>query len=313
METIGVVVSKINQLTENIKIFKLKSEKETFLPMFSPGSHIFIKLNTNGTHIYRAYSLINNPWNTDYYEISVLKKEESNGGSKYMHESVMEGDELQISYPVNSFMINKKANKHILIAGGIGITPFSSYLHHFVRYDYNYELHYAFKSTDKVIFHDTFMHNLRNYFYYISNENVHINVLDILANQPSGTQVYVCGPQALIDTVIRTAALLKWQKNNVHFEKFDFIPQGKQFNFYLDKTNKSGYVSGDKTLLVVLEEMDVNIQYGCRVGACGLCATNVLSGEIEHNDIYLNESQKKSKNIILPCVSRGNGKIVLDL
>lgn len=313
METIEVRVSEVSQPAENIKTFKLKPIRLIRLPMFSPGSHIIVKINLKGKELYRAYSLINDPWNTDYYEIAVLKKENSSGGSKYMHEAVMDGDELHISYPVNSFMINKKANKHILIAGGIGITPFSSYLHYFVRYEYNYELYYSFKSPGKGVFHDAFMRELKNYFYYISGDNVHIDVLDVLVNQPSGTHVYVCGPQSLIDNVIKTTTFLKWPEHNVHYEKFDFIPQGRYFHFHLEKTNKSGNVPSDKTLLEVLEEMDINIPYGCRVGACGLCATNVLSGEIEHNDIFLNESQKTSQNIILPCVSRSKDKIVLDL
>ncbi len=39
-----------------------------------------------------------------------------------MHENVEVGTSLQITYPVNLFSLAKKAHKHILVAGGIGIS-----------------------------------------------------------------------------------------------------------------------------------------------------------------------------------------------
>ena len=70
-----------------------------------------------------AYSLMSPPHDCAAYEISVLHVEDSRGGSTFMHEKVSEGDELKVSYPVNLFQPDWRGRKHLLIAGGIGITP----------------------------------------------------------------------------------------------------------------------------------------------------------------------------------------------
>ncbi len=48
METIEVRVSDLSQPAENIKTFKLKPIRLIRLPMFSPGSHIIVKINLKG-------------------------------------------------------------------------------------------------------------------------------------------------------------------------------------------------------------------------------------------------------------------------
>jgi ferredoxin-NADP reductase len=53
-----------------------------------------------------------------------------------MHRHVKPGMEMTISHPVNLFPLDNRARKHLMIAGGIGITPFLaqiSQLTHFRR------------------------------------------------------------------------------------------------------------------------------------------------------------------------------------
>ena len=49
-------------------------------------------------------------------------------------------------------------------------------------------------------------------------------------------------------------------------------------------------------------------------GICGTCVVRVLAGIPQHNDDILDDEQRASGTVILPCVSRCNSKLlVLDL
>ena len=74
---------------------------------------------------------------------------DSRGGSTFMHEKVREGDEMKISYPVNLFQPDWRGRKHLLIAGGIGITPFMAMMEQFAREGIAFELHYAVRTRDR--------------------------------------------------------------------------------------------------------------------------------------------------------------------
>ena len=69
--------------------------------------------------------------------------EESRGGSHFMHDQVKVGSRLEIAHPVNLFALDKIARKHVLIAGGIGITPFLAQLEDLHHGGVPYELHYS--------------------------------------------------------------------------------------------------------------------------------------------------------------------------
>ena len=313
MKTITVYVADIIQPVDNIKIFKLISKNYDNLPRFSPGSNIFLKMNLDGCVNYKAYSLINDPWDTGAYEIAVLRRDDSHGGSSFMHNLIQAGSVLETTYPRNNFPINKLARKHILIAGGIGVTPFITYVRYLVRYQLDFEMHYAFKLMSNTLFHNQFIDIIKNYYYYCSNDGKRMMVEDILKDQPLGAHVYVCGPKSLIEKVISVAEYLNWPRAHLHYELFDSGQNGNHFAFELKNSNIAGSVPKDVTLLEALENLGVDIPYGCRSGACGLCATRVISGDIEHRDCYLSDDEKKEGNIILPCVSRGHDKITLDL
>ena len=65
-----------------------------------------------------------------------------------MHDRLREGDELVISHPVNLFAADQRGRKHILFAGGIGITPFLAMMAQFDRDNVAFELHYGMRSRE---------------------------------------------------------------------------------------------------------------------------------------------------------------------
>src|SRR5450432_4248061 len=123
-QTIAVEVVGIEQITPLIKHFKLAPVGGGTLPVFSGGSHIIVVMQGPERVHKNPYSLFSSPQRLDRYEIGVRRMEESRGGSHFMHDTVKVGSRLEIAHPVNLFGLDKIARKHVLIAGGIGITPF---------------------------------------------------------------------------------------------------------------------------------------------------------------------------------------------
>jgi ferredoxin-NADP reductase len=153
-QTLAVEVSAVEKVTPLIKHFTLSPVGGGRLPAFSGGSHIVVVMRAGGgTRVHRnPYSLLSSPQRLDAYEIGVRRMEESRGGSHFMHDRVEVGTRLEIAHPVNLFALDKIARKHVLIAGGIGITPFLAQLEDLHQGRVPYELHYSVRSPEHAAF-----------------------------------------------------------------------------------------------------------------------------------------------------------------
>ncbi|KIY20928.1 NO-inducible flavohemoprotein [Mesobacillus subterraneus] len=128
-----IVANKVEE-SEVITSFYLKPIDGKALASFKPGQYISIKLEIEGeefTHI-RQYSLSDAP-GKDYYRISVKKEagiETPDGKvSNYLHNSVEEGEVLQISAPAGDFFLDTERDTPVvLLSGGVGLTPMVSML-----------------------------------------------------------------------------------------------------------------------------------------------------------------------------------------
>ncbi len=103
------------------------------LPGFQAGQHVIVQAEHPARQTTaRAYSLSRSGGSKDSYTISVKQIAEDNGKavmSSYIHRSLAVGDVLHVGPPQGAFRIPVDADfPVVLIAAGIGITPFISYL-----------------------------------------------------------------------------------------------------------------------------------------------------------------------------------------
>jgi ferredoxin-NADP reductase len=316
-QTLAVEVTAIEQVTPLIKHFTLASADGGALPAFSGGSHIIVVMRGALRMHRNPYSLLSSPHQLDTYEIGVRRMEESRGGSHFMHDKVQVGSRLEIAHPVNLFGLDKIARKHVLIAGGIGITPFLAQLEDLHGAPVPYELHYSVRSPE----HAAFLNRLREregdqVRMYYDSESQAVDFDGLLSDQPLGTHVYVCGPAGLINRVVTTAKSCGWPDSHIHWEQFSAPPVGEAFEVFLARTKLKIHVPPDQSLLESIEAAGVEVPYLCRGGVCGFCQTRVLEleGELLHNDHFLSDSDKAGGKSIMPCVSRARCKnLVLDL
>jgi len=309
MSYLNVKVAEIEQVTEVVKRFSLVDVNGEKLPSFSGGSHIVVAMDINGRTHRNPYSLMSSPEKTDSYNIAVRKQEYSRGGSVFMHEQITVGTELQITYPANLFSISKLGRKNILIAGGIGITPFMSQIVDLNRLGTEYEMHYAYRSPEHGAFSDQLIEMCgEQVHFYIESEGQKLDFMTLLAKQPLGTHVYVCGPEPMVDALVAAARELGWPEKHIHNEQFSAPQAGAPFKVKLAVSDIEIEVPSELSMLEAIEAAGVDAPYLCRGGACGQCEVEVLQcdGQIMHNDHYLTDAEKNNGKKILPCVSRAN-------
>lgn len=315
---IKVRVVAIEEVADSIKRFRFERPDGQSLPTFSAGSHIVVSMQGDTRRIRNPYSLMGSLNDPNGYEISVLRTPESRGGSHFMHDRVKVGDTLVVSAPINLFPIDTRAKKHILLAGGIGITPFIAMVERLTLLHATFELHYAMRSPERGAYVERLsMSNAtgRTQIYYDSL-NHRIDLDGLLGNQPLGTHLYVCGPGGMIEGVLNTARKAGWPTQNLHSERFLAPPPGIPFLARLKRSNKTVEVSEHQSLLEAVEAAGVEAPFLCRGGACGQCETKVLShdGTLVHNDHYLTEDERAGDDKLMICVSRFKGReLVLDL
>lgn len=312
-----VRVASIRQETEDIKSFALVPENGYVLPAALAGSHIDVQI---APKLVRQYSLCNGPTESHAYHIAVKRETASSGGSHALHDTVREGTRLIISRPKHCFRLHRNASEHLLIAGGIGITPLFSMLKHLSSNGEAVVLHYFTRSPVATVFMASLMRSytpLVTFYFGLTSSEVTSKLRQILAFPNQGKHAYICGPSALLDCALRITDANGWLKENVHHESFGVrrtqSDGDESFDVHLARSNRDITVSSGQTMLEAILEAGVSVDSSCEQGICGTCMVNVVAGELRHRDQYLTDAEKHSGQVILPCVSRGVGRVVLDL
>jgi ferredoxin-NADP reductase len=313
---IAVRVTEVTPLNDLVTRFRFEPVDGGLLPTFSGGAHTVVEMKDGDLTRLNPYSLMSDPFDQTAYTISVRRDDEGRGGSLFMHNQVAVGHEVVISNPVNLFSLDLRAKKHLMIAGGIGITPFLAQIKQLDRAHGNWELHYACRSEALGSYVDylTSTHPNDVHVYY-DDQSQAIDLENLLDGQPLGTHIYVCGPKGMIDWVRGKAVDLGWPREVVHYEEFLAPKPGKPFEVKLAVSNKVIQVGEQESLLEAMERAGVDAPYLCRGGACGQCETQVIdyAGNFIHRDHWLEADEHASGRKIMPCVSRFEGKtLVLD-
>ena len=290
------------------------------LPSFAAGSHIDVHLPGG---IVRQYSLCNDPSEAHRYQIAVLRDPASRGGSSAVHEVVAEGDVLQISAPRNHFALEPDAPHHLLLAGGIGVTPILCMAERLSVLGASFRMHYAGRSRQRMAFQQriadsTFADQVQLYFDE-GDASQRLNIEAVLADALPDTHLYVCGPQGFIDAVLDAARQQRWSEKRLHWEFFaaaNVGPRGEDtaFEVQLASSGRVVSVAVGQSVTQALQDVGVEIMVSCEQGVCGTCLTRVLSGQIDHRDSYLTAEEQAADDQFTPCCSRARcERLVLDL
>ncbi len=317
--TLQVRVARKAAEAQDIVTLELVAADGAALPAFSAGSHIDVQLPNGFT---RQYSLCNDPQETHRYQIGVLRDAASRGGSAAVHDLVKEGDVLTISAPRNHFGLAHEAKKHLLLAGGIGVTPILCMAERLANTGGDFAMHYATRAPERTAFRQRIAASAfaaRVQFHYDNGDAAQKLDLQALLSQPeAGTHLYVCGPKGFMDAVLNTARAAGWPEAQIHYEFFGAevakSDSDASFEIKLASSGRIVMVPKDQTVVQALAAAGVDIMISCEQGVCGTCLTRVLEGVPDHKDSYLTPEEQAANDQFTPCCSRSKTpQLVLDL
>lgn len=305
--TVAVVRAR-TLATPDIVVLDLAPADGGAFPGYTAGAHIDVEA---GPGLVRQYSLCGPP-GSGCYRLAVLNVADSRGGSRAMH-ALAVGTRVRISAPRNHFPL-VPARRHVLIAGGIGITPLLAMLMELERSGADHVLHYSARTRSRAAFLDELTANPRVSFHFDDADPAPLlDVARDLGDPTPETAVYVCGPDGFLDYVLGKAAALGWPRQALHTERFGAAPTtaGAGFTVRLSSTGAEYRVPEDQSVLDVLLEHGVDAPFSCRQGICGECVVRVLAGDPDHRDDVLTEDERADGRFTT-CSSRAHSP-VLDL
>lgn len=321
MTKLDLTVRDIVAETSLIKSFRLTASEGGSLPGFTPGAHIRVTLPDGGD---RAYSLINLDPATDptepqpEYRVAVRLEEDSAGGSRFMH-GLAVGDRLQAEGPKNDFPLVDDPVSITLLAGGIGITPLTGMAASLVSRKQPFSLHYAGRSRGALAFVDQLESIAPGKIvqHYDDDPETALNLSALVGGLSPSDHLYVCGPKGMIEAASSAARARGLADDHIHVELFTNQVEaaaGDAFEIELASSGEVLPVPEGKSIIDVLEEAGHDVLYDCQRGDCGICQTEVISGEPDHRDVVLSDDEKASGKVMQICVSRSKSpRLVLDL
>ncbi|WP_026556510.1 PDR/VanB family oxidoreductase [Arthrobacter sp. 35W] len=307
-------VANVSLQTDSIVSITFADPSGDRLPSYVPGSHLVVQYGS-GVNAYSLTGSGNAPFE---YSISVLRVEDGAGGSVAMHQ-LAAGDLVYVSRPRSAFAPVSTATHHLLVAAGIGITPVLSHARAAAERGTASSLIYVHRpgaGAHVAEATELLGLGLSALIECTDRDSFQTILADQLAAQPLGTHLYVCGPNAFMDSVLDQARELGWPSSRLHSEAFGaaLLDEGEPFTVNLVRSGIKLEVPAGVSLLDTLENAGKVIPNMCRKGICGECSLSVLRGTPRHRDLYLSDEEKAENTTMMCCVSRSEDpELELDL
>ncbi|WP_137894221.1 MULTISPECIES: PDR/VanB family oxidoreductase [Comamonadaceae] len=316
--TLSLRVGRVRQEAQGIRRYELLADGGA-LPRFEAGAHLDLHLQDG---LKRSYSICNAPSETNRYEIAVLDDPASRGGSRFVHQALHEGVQLTASVPRNNFPLVEQAPHTLMIAGGIGITPFRAMVHRLQILGQAWTLHYCARTRQ----HAAFVEELQqlaasgqgqlHLHFDLEPGGAPLDIAQQIASADENTHLYCCGPGSMLDAFERACS--ERPPTRVHRERFAAatpVPSiGKTFEIVLARQGRTLKVLPNKSILETVLEAGIDVPYSCFEGVCGACETEVLEGCIQHRDTLLSEDERAAGDRMMICCSTATSpSLVLDL
>lgn len=319
-QTIRLQITRAEMMTCDVRRLELSDPDGKPLPPFHAGAHLHLKTDVSAADRWRNYSIINAAAQGRHYEIAVLRQPRGRGGSLYMCDRLRIGDIILSRPPKNDFPLAVGATNHVLIAGGIGVTPILAMAETLASTERSFEFHYCCKCLEQMAFRERVLSisDVKPSLYFDgADPSKGIDLATVLGTPNDNRHAYVCGPRGMIDAAISTARSLGWPPQNIHFELFSALAAesgDRPIEVVARASNRRVLVPQDRSILDCLIDAGLDPVFDCKRGECGACVTTVLDGIPEHRDYVLDDETRQFGRSMCICVSRAKSdQLVLDI
>lgn len=349
-----VVADKRRETRDSVRLtIDIPSElREEFT--FRAGQHLPFQIEKDGRKIRRTYSICSEQ---DSFPLQVGIRIQSDGQfSQYVDHVLNAGDSIEVMRPNGQFHVDLDSEHrkfYLGFAAGSGITPVLSIMASILKYEplSRFALFYGNRKQSTTMFIDD-LYALKNRYperlqlhFLFSQEEQEFDVASGRLDGPKVNELYthfcpeipdevfVCGPDSMIETVGEALGELSVEATKLHSERFG-APRKAQAATSQQAASEGDPATNDLARVTVVMDghkksfsmphagsnivdaaakEGVDLPYSCKGGVCATCRTHVRDGEVRMAVNYGLEPWEVEAGFVLACQSEPvSNEIVLD-
>ena len=326
------------------------AERETF--SFQPGQFLTLRAKVDGQDVRRNYS-ISSPKSrlakAGELEIGIRPVE---GGlfSNWAAQTLKAGAKLDVMPPEGRFVVKKPRALHrVGFAAGSGITPILSIAASTLEEqpESKFTLVYGNRRMSSVMFNEA-LQDLKDRYpdrltliHILSRQAQEVDLLqgridgakvqaiiDTLLPVGSMDEVFICGPEAMIEATEQALLAAGVPENRVHTERFtsgpaqaakihadtDAAPHKQAaakdiaLTIVLDGKEHELHIGADEHVLDAALDAGLDLPFSCKAGVCCTCRAKVLCGEVVMDKNFTLEADEVKQGFVLSCQARATTK-----
>ena len=316
---------------------------------FKPGQYLTLRSKIDGADVRRSYSICSTHSHLKRRHELVVGIRPMQGGvfSNWAASSLKVGDTLSVMPPDGRFVSKRPRALHrVAFAAGSGITPILSIMASTLedQPESRFTLVYGNRSMNSVMFNEA-LQDLKDRFadrltliHILSRQAQEVDLLqgridaakvrsiiDTLLPVASMDEVFVCGPEAMIEVTQKALRDAGVPEKQIHTERFTspvletLTPEARQAAVANPKLQAGGQVAltvvldgkthelrmnPDQLVLDVAMAAGLDLPFSCKGGVCATCRCKVMSGSVAMDKNFGLETWETDKGFVLSCQSR---------
>jgi ring-1,2-phenylacetyl-CoA epoxidase subunit PaaE len=323
---------------------------------FQPGQYLTLRSKIDGADVRRSYSICCTHSHLKAHHELVVGIRPMEGGvfSNWAATQLKAGDTLSVMPPDGRFTSKRPRALHrVGFAAGSGITPILSIMASSLedQPDSKFTLVYGNRSMASVMFNEA-LQDLKDRFagrltliHILSRQAQESNllqgridadkvraVIDALLPVGSMDEVFVCGPEAMIEATQKALLDAGVPEKQVHTERFTSpiletltpearqaavansmkLPAGGQVSLtvVLDGKSHALQMGPDDHVLDAAMAAGLDLPFSCKGGVCATCRCKVMEGSVSMDKNFGLEAWETDKGFVLSCQSRPTSESV---
>ncbi len=300
---------------------------------FTAGQYITIKTEIDGKEVRRSYSICSSPKSG---ELKIGVKELDGGlFSPIANNKLKAGDTLNVFPPEGKFTFEPEPGTHSFknyaaFVAGSGITPVLSIVKTALEQEEHskFVLVYGNKTPAETMYFKELLELQAKFPHRLFLEFVYSKAQDkdaffgriekstvnfVLRNKFKGhhfNEIFLCGPEMMINLVSDILQENKISEKCIHFELFSSSEEGEidavlegntSVTVILDDEETTFEMSKKSTILDAALEKDLDAPYSCQGGICSSCVARITEGHAEMAKNQILTDAEIKEGLILTC------------